>query len=103
MFCSNEQRANGFWLKQEPFQGINTSPPGHAPTGDDTAANAFSLRCEDGSYIEASNDGEWGNWSPLIQCPSNSYICGIQVQIESGQGLFGDDTALNNADFICCN
>lgn len=92
VICRHGRRANGFWLKQQPWQGKGS---------DDTAANAFSLRCDDGSYIEANNNGDWGSWSPLITCPSGRFICGISVQIEKNQ-KGGDDTTLNNVELMCC-
>ena len=49
----------------------------------------------------ANNDGQWGNWSEIVKCTANNVICGLRVQIEAPQGI-GDDTALNNVDFHCC-
>ena len=64
------------------------SPQG---SGDDTAANAFDLRCDD--Y------GEWGSW-PRDRCSYQSYIVGFRAKIESPQ-YSGDDTALNSVALLC--
>ena len=56
----------------------------------------------------AENDGKWGNWNEIIECPQNNSICGLSVQIDE-QGFggreqgWGDDTSLNNVDFQCCS
>ncbi|KAL3881305.1 hypothetical protein ACJMK2_027758 [Sinanodonta woodiana] len=84
-------------------------------SGDDTAANYIKFTCRDfnssfnqeelRSYPGHGSWGSYGDWSQ--SCPLNSAICGIQTKIEPFQGeggLFGgDDTALNDVQFICCN
>ncbi|KAL3881303.1 hypothetical protein ACJMK2_027756 [Sinanodonta woodiana] len=83
--------------------------------GDDTAANFVKFMCRDfnTSYHEHElthypGHGPWGTYGDWSQsCPLGSAICGIQTKVEPFQGdsgLFGgDDTALNDVQFMCCN
>ncbi|XP_060570214.1 vitelline membrane outer layer protein 1-like [Ruditapes philippinarum] len=78
-------------------------------SGDDTAANFVKFYCRDfagltyPSELSVSpghgNYGSWGRWSG--SCGANSAICGLKTQVEGDQGG-GDDTALNNVEFYCC-
>nr|UST29508.1 vitelline membrane outer layer like protein 1 precursor [Haliclona caerulea] len=75
-------------------------------SGDDTAANNYNFLCQHSQHAShtfpLNGDGmSWGSWSTRRDCPSGSYICGIQTQVEPKQGR-GDDTALNDAKFYCC-
>ncbi|XP_067384442.1 vitelline membrane outer layer protein 1 homolog isoform X1 [Channa argus] len=69
--------------------------------GDNTAVNNIKFRCS-GSRAELEGDGmawgSWGSWSD--KCP-NGYICGLKTRVEAPQGI-GDDTALNDVQFLCC-
>uniref|UniRef100_A0A8B9QCN8 Vitelline membrane outer layer protein 1 homolog n=1 Tax=Apteryx owenii TaxID=8824 RepID=A0A8B9QCN8_APTOW len=68
--------------------------------GDDTAANALDFRCSQGHLLQGAGTpwGSWGAWSP--PCAPGG-ICGLQTRVEPPQGR-GDDTALNNVRFFCC-
>ncbi|XP_060560877.1 vitelline membrane outer layer protein 1-like [Ruditapes philippinarum] len=78
--------------------------------GDDTAANYIKFKCgrmdsERPTFEleQAPGHGFWGTmggWSKA--CPTNSSICGIQTRVEDDQHG-GDDTALNDVKFFCCN
>ncbi|XP_030645796.1 vitelline membrane outer layer protein 1 homolog [Chanos chanos] len=80
-----------FQLKVEPPQG----------DGDDTAANDIKFQCSNGEILEGGGMpwGDWGEWS--TDCYDGG-ICGIQTRLEPPQGR-GDDTALNDVRFFCCN
>ncbi|HEY9636709.1 MAG TPA: hypothetical protein V6D14_25140 [Coleofasciculaceae cyanobacterium] len=70
--------------------------------GDDTSANAVSFWCSNNIRIHASNAGPWGSWGPWRGgFITNAAICGLREKIESPQGA-GDDTALNDVEFIWC-
>ena len=98
--CSPGKRLNQFALRVERPQG---------PGGDDTAANSLRMICEDkerdeymaSSEVEASSMSAHGEWSEFKKCPSDTFICGMSVQVETPQGA-GDDTSLNNVNFYCC-
>jgi hypothetical protein len=90
--CPQGTYATAFKLKVEsPQRG-----------GDDTAANSLAFRCGNGSQIEASGGGGWGNWtSTWVTGSRNSAICGVKAKFEDWQ-RGGDDTALNDLEFTWC-
>jgi hypothetical protein len=69
--------------------------------GDDTAADNVTFRCTAGSELVITHNAEFGAWSDLQMCPADTAICGIQTRVEGDQHG-GDDTALNDAKFVCC-
>lgn len=42
----------------------------------------------------------FGEWSHAMYCPSG-VLTSFQIRVEPHQGLFGDDTAVNNIKFRC--
>ncbi|XP_053381801.1 vitelline membrane outer layer protein 1-like [Mercenaria mercenaria] len=78
-------------------------------SGDDTAANYVKFHCRDFAALTYQRElaiapghglyGRLGSWSG--SCPANSAICGLRTAVEGDQGS-GDDTALNNVMFYCC-
>ncbi|OCT90767.1 vitelline membrane outer layer protein 1-like isoform X1 [Xenopus laevis] len=67
--------------------------------GDDTAANNIMFKCSDDRELEGSGLS-WGSYGPWSQYCYYG-ICGIQTKVEEKQ-WGGDDTALNDVQFLCC-
>ncbi|XP_070607635.1 vitelline membrane outer layer protein 1-like [Erythrolamprus reginae] len=80
-----------FSLKVHSYQGIF----------DDTSVNNIQFKCSDDADLRgiANENGKFGPWSR--KCPSEG-ICGMRTRVEDAQGPFGDDTALNDVVFYCC-
>ncbi|XP_053164384.1 vitelline membrane outer layer protein 1-like [Hemicordylus capensis] len=80
-----------FSLQVEEHQGIH----------DDTAANNIRFRCEFGVVLEGlgHNWGKFGGWSESC---APGFICGIITKMDIDRGI-GDDTALNDVKFYCCD
>jgi hypothetical protein len=91
--CPKGSYAFSFRQKVEPPQG----------DGDDTALNAVRLLCKDSQgkkYEIHSGEGDWGYWSPWLECKNDSYFTSYQLRIEKKQGK-GDDTSANDIMFKC--
>ena len=92
----------GFKLRVEPPQGKGGGKK------DDTAANSvlFIDQFGKGYTLNLSSknpSGSWGSWGNQSSCPINTFVCGIQVRIETPQGSKKDDTALNDLLIACCS
>ena len=90
--CSNGRFSQGFTIRVEGTQG----------SGDDTAANAVCLTCDE-TEERCSSKGPWGEWSDQYKCPVGSYLSGWRQNVEAnkGWGLLADDTGLNNVEYEC--
>ncbi|XP_076045520.1 vitelline membrane outer layer protein 1 homolog [Oratosquilla oratoria] len=71
---------------------------------DDSAVNDIKFTCthDEENVIEGGGeeDGEWDkDW---VTCPADNAICGIQTRVEEYQGMFEDDSGLNDIVFLCC-
>jgi hypothetical protein len=70
--------------------------------GDDTAANAVSLKSLNSSFVTPDAATAFGSWGAVSSCPANQAICGVMTRVEGNQGN-GDDTSLNGVRFACCS
>ena len=63
------------------------------------------MQCKDfygsGTQTRTADGSPWGDWLATKFCPANSYVCGVNAQLESYQGS-GDDSSLNGVEFFCC-
>ncbi|XP_077783166.1 vitelline membrane outer layer protein 1-like [Podarcis muralis] len=68
--------------------------------GDNTAANNIQFKCGDGTVLEGESTdfGTYGDWSK--NCTAGA-ICGIQTKVKDQAR--GDNTALNDVKFFCCD
>ncbi|KAK3866615.1 hypothetical protein Pcinc_027865 [Petrolisthes cinctipes] len=69
---------------------------------DNTAANALRMYCDGGDYLEAPGN-KWGDWLGPSHCRTGMAVCGLMTRVDEDQGTFGDDTALNDVRFLCCD
>ncbi|XP_069506417.1 vitelline membrane outer layer protein 1 homolog isoform X2 [Ambystoma mexicanum] len=95
----------GHWMPTIWCPGVMLSfslkvDPKHGKHGDDTAVNNIKFYCSSGIIIEG-NGGKMGTYGPWSASCAKG-ICGIQTRVEGPQWL-GDDTALNDAQLLCCN
>jgi len=58
------------------------------PLVDESATNNVRILCSGSSdgFIELDGEG-WGEWTNARICASNEYVCGLQTQVESSQGI----------------
>ncbi|KAF4099009.1 vitelline membrane outer layer protein 1-like [Onychostoma macrolepis] len=68
---------------------------------DNSAANNIMFKCSHGSFLEGDGTdwGYWGDWSSTCQ---GSGICGIMTRVQEHEGIWIDDTALNDVRMYCC-
>ena len=77
------------------------------------------MACSHGSVLPGDG-GDFGTWSDFEICPENEAVCGIRtlgnlerevhfftyldfyLLVEDPQGVFTDDTALNQIILYCC-
>ncbi len=53
-------------------------------------------------YLESPGT-KWGDWLGASFCRDNMAVCGLMTLVEENQGAIGDDTALNDVRFLCCD
>jgi len=85
--CPFPHFAVGFELRSEGF------------TLDITAANNLRILCSNDMVLQG-NGQSWGDWTGELRCPRTMAICGLRNQVQAR--ITGDNTALNNVDFVCC-
>ncbi|XP_042891612.1 vitelline membrane outer layer protein 1 homolog [Penaeus japonicus] len=71
--------------------------------GDNTAANALKMWCTGEEEPMEAAGNKWGQWLGRSLCKDGAAICGIMTRVQPDQGTFGDDTALNDVKFLCCD
>ncbi|VDI49522.1 Hypothetical predicted protein [Mytilus galloprovincialis] len=95
-FCTKGHYAIGYKMKNE--------------IRDNTGANHVKFKCrnfkDSMSYFELSYPAGYGTHGSYGEsseaCPVNSAIYGIKTKIQPYQGEDGDDTALYDVKFFCC-
>ncbi|XP_041649441.1 vitelline membrane outer layer protein 1 homolog [Cheilinus undulatus] len=119
LYCSTDNRHgyiptveshNGFWGDWTSPQycptGVLTAfqlrvePP--IGSGDDTAANNIKFQCSSNRILEGQGKG-WGDYGGWSNTCYDGGICGIKTKVEEVLGGGGDDTALNDVHFYCCD
>lgn len=53
--------------------------------------------------IRTGNGQQWGSWTNWAQCPVGSWMNGFSARVQSAQGFWYDDTALNAVRATCSN
>lgn len=95
--CPNGTVVQGFQVKTEPYRGALV---------DDTALNGVRFYCGHPLSPNAtqltSAVGSWGTWGNTYSCGANGAVIGFQLRVE-GNGIADDETATNNARFLCSN
>ncbi|KAM9451685.1 vitelline membrane outer layer protein 1-like [Clarias gariepinus] len=89
------------WCKNGVLSAFQLRVENFQENDDDTAVNNIRFLCTSGEILTGNGMswGEWGKWSPSC---NGAGICGIQTRVEPMQ-FTGDDTALNDVRFYCCN
>ncbi|XP_021946835.1 vitelline membrane outer layer protein 1 homolog [Folsomia candida] len=93
--CNGNGFMTGFMLRVEEEGGAII---------DETATNNLRILCSGSpnGFIELEGE-RWGEWTNPRICDSHEYICGLQTQVQDGQGITVDDTSLNNIRVQCCD
>ncbi|KAK7074719.1 Vitelline membrane outer layer protein 1 [Halocaridina rubra] len=73
-----------------------------ASASDQTAANGLKMWCQGSEEALEPPENKWGVWLERANCPGNKVICGLMTNVQDNQGTFGDDSALNDVRFLCC-
>ena len=55
-----------------------------------------------GNAIGFTNTGPQGNWSDVVTCPVNQYVCGLRQRVESPQQERIYYSGMNGIEFYCC-
>ncbi|KAM4567910.1 vitelline membrane outer layer protein 1 homolog isoform 1-T1 [Fundulus diaphanus] len=106
---NGEQFGNWTWPEMCPDNffavGFSVRVESNQYGDDDTALNGIRLICSqdesrDYLYYVESHTGHFGEWSHPQYCPSG-VLTSFQIRVEEHQGMFGDDTAVNNIKFRC--
>ena len=72
---------------------------------EEVGAVDLKVRCDDGRRLwphwwgGSSGPCKWSSWK---QCKDGFRVCGIRTKLESDQGVFHDNSAINDVDLKCC-
>ena len=55
------------------------------------------------AIIEPAWTQDWGSWGSWSKCPPAHFVEAVRVKVESYQGAFYDDSALNGIRLLCSN
>jgi len=69
---------------------------------DETAGNNINMACSHGPIMPGDGN-DFGDWSNFEICPENTAVCGLRTMVEEPQGIFTDDTSLNQIILYCCD
>ena len=100
LITNNEGEFGTWWPKLHSKNKIGISGVAlrsEKPGGDDTAGNGIRFKDQDGK-IYSPGDGHFGKWSSGF-CPNGTIVTGFRTKVEPK--THGDNTALNDVDFIC--
>ncbi|XP_074838998.1 vitelline membrane outer layer protein 1 homolog [Carettochelys insculpta] len=89
--CPCNHRLMRFRLRTQQCQGLK----------DDSGATNIEFECTDGTELRGQGCC-WGTWGPQSNPCGQEGICTIATKVEPPKGK-GDDTALNDVYFRCCN
>ncbi len=71
-------------------------------SGDDTGMNELHLYTKSGVWLYSPSKTHFGNfYSGFGGCAQGTAACGLNTQVEGGQGA-GDDTTMNSIQLQCC-
>ncbi|XP_062813376.1 vitelline membrane outer layer protein 1 homolog [Anolis carolinensis] len=90
-WCPPGGRLESFALRVEEERG---SPQ------DRMGATGVRFFCSGGEVLQGPDLGFGEYGTPSAHCPKG--FCGIQTRVESPQGVFRDDSALTDAQMLCC-
>ncbi|XP_063785717.1 vitelline membrane outer layer protein 1 homolog [Pseudophryne corroboree] len=79
---------------------LRVEPYSHTFFSDNTAANNIQFLCSDYSTVLEGNGltwGTYGEWSDVCY----KGISALRTRVQGPQGLWTDDTALNDVQFLC--
>merc|ERR1712243_393435 len=84
-----------------PVRGFQVRFENHHSHLDDTALNEVKMECNNGKWLAPYSPTHYGDWKPILRCPSGTAAIGVETRLEPHQSHGGDDTALNGIRLFC--